>query len=102
VVLDPEGQIGLLLFDTARNGFSEKFMREYGIRIDFTPDALREIRNRADRSRIRPDFLCEGLFKDYGLGLKLVNAKEFTVTSEVLENPKEYLERLIQEHYRKE
>jgi endopeptidase Clp ATP-binding regulatory subunit ClpX len=102
VVVDPQRQLDLLLFEDAKNGFKEKFMREHGIKIDFTQEALDEMKRRADQARIRADFLCEALFKDYGLGLKLVSAAEFTVTKEVIENPKEYLDRLIQEHYRKQ
>jgi len=63
-------------------------------------EVLEEIRKQAGEAEIRADFLCEGLFKDYGLGLKLVNLSEFTVTEDVLKNPKEHLEKLIQDHYK--
>lgn len=100
VVLDPQGELDRLLYDDARESFQKKFLREHGIRIDFTPEALEEIKSQVARSGIRAELLLEALLKDYGLGLKLVSATEFTVTAEMVQNPKAYLDTLIQEHYR--
>jgi len=102
IVREPLTELEALLFEDARQGFTEKFYKETGVRLEFTEDALEEIRKQADTAGIRADFLCQGLLKDYGLGLKLINVSEFTITEEVVKNPKEYIEKLIQEHYKKQ
>ncbi len=102
LVRDPVPHLESVLFEDARRGFREKFFHNFGITIEFTPEALDEIKKRSQEAGIRADFFCEGLFKDYGLGLKLVNTREFTVTKDILDHPREYLDRLIQKHYKKE
>jgi len=100
LVKDPLKVLRALMFEDAWKGFTEKFHKEHGVRIVFTEGALEEIRRQADETGIRADFLCQGLLKDYGLGLKLVNVTEFTIAEDVIRNPKEYLEKLIQKHYK--
>lgn len=102
VVENPQKVLDSMLFEDAIKGFQDKFKKEHGIRITFTSDAMEEIRRQAVEAKVRADFLCEGLFKDYGLGLKLVDTEKFTVNDEVVSNPKEYLDRLIQQHYKKQ
>ena len=42
------------------------------------------------------------LFKDYAHGLKLIQAKELKITQTAIENPEEYLDKLIKKFYEKE
>jgi ATP-dependent protease Clp ATPase subunit len=100
VVEDPQAELVRILFEDATQGFREAFQREHGIHLNFSREALDEIRKKTAESGIRADFLCEGLLKDFGLGLKLINVKEFTIEKDMVNNPKDYLEKLIQEHYR--
>jgi hypothetical protein len=44
---------------------------------------------------------CSDLLRDYEYGLRLLNCEEFTVTAELVTNPKETLEKLIKATYDK-
>ncbi len=102
VVENPERELRILLSQSARRAFSEKFQREHGIRIEFTDDALDEVERLAEEKGVRIDLLCDGLFRDYGHGLRLIDAQTFTVTKDIVEHPREYLDNLIQKHYEKQ
>ena len=79
--------------------FEEEFREEHGIRLKFSEGALRWIEEEAEGRGTEPSQLCRELLKDYGYGLKLVNAEEFEVTEEVLKDPKGFLDRLIKSFY---
>ena len=98
---DPEGELERLLREAPVREFEEEFRKEHGIRLRFSEGALRWIEEEAARRETKPEELCRELLKDYGYGLKLVNAEEFEVTEEVLEDPKGYLDRLIKSFYAK-
>ncbi len=77
--------------------YQTDFFEKHKIKIDFTDDALNLLAEKAKNEDAYS--ICEDLLKDYGLGLKLTCKESFTLTKELLENPKKYLEKLIRENY---
>ena len=103
VVENPERELKKLLFKESRlkvRKYQSDFFDKYGVKINFTATALDLLTEKSMKANDTYSF-CKGLLEDYGLGLKLVNKKTFTVTREVLKNPKDYLDRLIKNSYKR-
>ena len=84
--------------------FSSEFVKNHGVRIEFTEDAVESIGERANKEGSRPLQLCEFLFKDYQFGLKLIQKNtgktEFTVDAEAVKDPDAYLSSMVVSSYR--
>jgi len=80
--------------------FQRSFLVETGIVIEFTPAAKEALKEIADRGEDVSKYL-QNSFKDYGYGLKLIEADSFKVTSDVVKNPKDFLNKLIKKTYKK-
>jgi len=84
--------------------FSSAFLKNHGVRIEFSEDAVEAIGERAVKEGTRPLQLCEFLFKDYQFGLKLIQKNtgkdEFTVNSEAVTDPDSYLSSMVVSSYR--
>jgi len=80
--------------------YQKDFYNQYGIRIGFTDEALKLLLANASKVKDGGYSLCKSLLEDYGLGLKLINKRNFRVTKDALSNPKEYLDKLIKKSYR--
>lgn len=90
----------IIIENTLRH-FQEDYDHTYRIKLIFTQDAidyLNEIFN--DNPSGIQDY-CQTILKDYEYGLNLVNQTEFTITREVLNDPRSYLTRLIKKSYEK-
>ena len=84
--------------------FSSEFLKNHGVRIGFSEDAVEAIGERAVKEGTRPLQLCEFLFKDYQFGLKLIQKNtgkdEFTVDSKAVKDPDSYLSSMVVSSYR--
>jgi endopeptidase Clp ATP-binding regulatory subunit ClpX len=99
VVEDPAGSLRELLFHHSLQRFSRSFLDAHGIQLHFPPDTLGALRQLALDRQLSPEELCRELLADYGHGLRLIEEREFTLTTEVLLRPQETLNQLIREFY---
>lgn len=98
VVDNPDDSRKQLILVESIRLFKEEFYKDNGLSLDFTQEAVVFIAERSTNgSNIQE--ICRDILKDYGHGLKLINRESFTVTPEVLEHPKEYLDKLITNFY---
>ena len=105
-VTNPEEELKKILASEPRRiaveaikAYQKDFYNQYGIKIDFTGKALESLLTKA--LKVKDTYsLCKSLLGDYGLGLKLINRKTFRVSTEILSNPKGYLDKLIKKSYR--
>ena len=79
------------------------FERRHGIHLRFDEGAIDRITEIALEEDGKGAAVCSRLLKDYEHGLKLIRDKigrnEFLMTRDAIENPEEYLNRLIREIY---
>jgi len=99
IVEDPEGMLRETIFDAALDAFRETFREETGIQLHFDEEALYSLKARTESEGIPPDVLCRTIFKDYSLGLKLIDIESFRVTMDVLDDPKRFLDQTIKTYY---
>nr|MBC8466154.1 AAA family ATPase [bacterium] len=82
--------------------FSEYFLEENNIQIDFSPAAKTKAEGIAASMGARiGDYLAE-ILKNFDYGLKLLGKSSFTVTGKVLNNPQGYLDNLVKKSYSNE
>jgi endopeptidase Clp ATP-binding regulatory subunit ClpX len=77
----------------------------YGIEVEFEDSGLRRIAELASQERTGARGLmtiCERIFRDFKFELPSTNVKYFKVTAELVDNPKEYLQKLIKEQEEKD
>ena len=96
---DPEGSLEEVIFEGSLDAFREDFHEETDIWLDFDEKAREELKKTSGKSGKFADELCREIFKDYSLGLKLIDIESFRVTTEVLKAPKRVLDNIIKEHY---
>ncbi len=99
MVDDPEGMIDDVIFEGSLESFVADFHDQTGVWLDFTEDGRAELRRLSGEKERGADWLCREFFKDYSLGLKLIDIDTFRVTREVLDDPKRFLDKMIKEHY---
>ncbi|OGF97246.1 MAG: hypothetical protein A2Z06_01515 [Candidatus Glassbacteria bacterium RBG_16_58_8] len=99
IVDDPEGPLDEVIFRGTLDSYRAEFQREAGVWLDFDEGACNRLREWSKGGKKPVDGICRGLFRDYGLGLKLIDIETFTVTPRVLENPKSTLNDIIKEYY---
>ncbi len=102
MVEDPESLLEEVIFDGSLDSFREEFHDETDIWLDFNEEAREELRKAAEKDKRSVDEICREIFKDYSLGLKLIDIDAFRVTPEVLRTPKRFLDGIIKEHYGRE
>ena len=96
----PQPILNQLILEDIVAGFQRSFLVDTGIVIEFTPAAAETLKELYDSGEDVRKYLQEN-FKDYGYGLKLIEADDFKITSEVVKSPKEYLNKLIKKTYKK-
>lgn len=83
--------------------FERLFEQRNGIRLRFDNEAIDRITEMALEENQRGEMVCFRLLKDYEHGIKLIRdrigRKELLITREAIDNPEEYLNRVIQEIY---
>ncbi|MDP8240123.1 MAG: AAA family ATPase [Candidatus Hatepunaea meridiana] len=98
---DTEGFLKELIKQHAFESFVNRFMKQTGIKIEFSSGAIKEaVRMSTERGIPLKKLLDEGL-KDYEYGLKLVGKTKFSVTRTVISDPKGYLDKLVKQSYKK-
>jgi hypothetical protein len=84
--------------------FARKFSGRNEVEISFTEGAIDCLAEKVWESGLEPFDYLKQAFQNYEHGLKLIKEKtgkrDFPVPVEGMENPEEYLNRLIQETYR--
>lgn len=85
------------------HGFEKEFENQYGLRIRFSGEALRELITLVLKGSEEPLIICRKIFQNYHHGLKLVmertGRQEFIIPKEAIENPERYLNEIIQQTY---
>ncbi len=99
MVDDPDEMLEDVVFQGSLEGFREDFHNEAGVWLDFTEEACLELRAISEKAGSSADTICREVFKDYALGLKLIDIDTFKVVPEVLKDPKRYLDEAIKKYY---
>ena len=90
--------------DQAAREFSEKFTRRDEWQMFFTEEAIDRLVEKVWKEGLDPAEYLGRSFQNYEHGLKLIGEKtgkrEFSIPAEGMENPEEFLNRMIQEIYR--
>ncbi len=80
--------------------FTDHFLKQTGIRLEFSSGAVKTaVKLAVERGITLRNFLDEAL-KDYEYGLKLAGKGKFNITKTVLSNPKAYLDKLVKQSYK--
>jgi hypothetical protein len=84
--------------------FALKFSNRNEVEISFTEGAIDSLVEKIWENGLEPLDYLQQAFQNYEHGLKLIKEKtgkrDFPVTAEGMENPEQYLNRLIQQTYR--
>ncbi|MBT5874178.1 MAG: AAA domain-containing protein, partial [Candidatus Latescibacteria bacterium] len=99
VVEEPRLALEKLLTEAAIARFEDRFMEEYNLTLILEPEARTALLTNAADQGVAADDLGMEMFKDYSHGLKLLQRSELTISRDAVENPAEYLNRLIKESY---
>ena len=85
------------------HSFEEEFDRLYGLKIQFSAEALHELARRVLGGSEEALIVCRKIFQNYHHGLKLVmertGSDSFTIPKEAISNPERYLNEMIQKTY---
>lgn len=85
--------------------FESRFLQQHQVEIRFTPSAIDRLIERAQQKSIGVRELCNQLFKDYQFGLHLINKNtgqaQFELPIESVEDPDNYISKLVVESYKK-
>ena len=95
VVENPEVSLNKLLSYSSMKSFQERFLHDFGIVLEFTDQAISEITNMASTESTDFESVARKLFQNYEHGLKLAGISHFKVDAKVLEDPKNYLDKVI-------
>ena len=98
-VCNPKNELKSMLVDTSLQSFTTRFEQNYGIKLNFSEDAIVTVKSMARDREELPGEVCEELLADYGHGLKLLERRQFEIDKEVLTHPQETLNRLIKNLY---
>jgi len=101
IIENPKQELDKLLTNYYIKSFQRNFLTKNNIVITFSEDAIELLKLQANNEKITLDVACDNLLRDYEYGLKLLKWDEFTVDSEIVNNPKERLEDLIKRSYEK-
>ena len=84
--------------------WAERFSQKYELRLSLEDDALEAIVDRALTTHQQVRDICQGLFKDYEFGLKLIEKNsgqtEFRLPRVAVENPEKHLSDMVLASYR--
>ncbi|MDQ7784381.1 MAG: AAA family ATPase [Desulfomonilaceae bacterium] len=88
------------------HSFEREFEIQYGFKIRFSPEALKELIRLVINGSEEALIVCRKIFQNYHHGLKLVmertGALEFSIPKEAIQNPELYLNEMIQKTYRQQ
>jgi ATP-dependent protease Clp ATPase subunit len=84
--------------------FAQRFTEKYGVRLEFSEEAVSRLIARAGQEGVHMRDLCERLFRDYEFGLKLVQndgkAQTLTVPGYAIDDPDKFLSEWLVKRYR--
>jgi len=101
VIENPGEVLKELLIEDGIQSFQKDFLVEHGIYLDFDKEAVEKIQEMAGKRLKSIKQLCTELFRDYFHGLRLMKLDHFTVPSEAVDSPDDYLNNFIKENYNK-
>ncbi|MBN1541975.1 AAA family ATPase, partial [candidate division KSB1 bacterium] len=99
VVDNPDEELQKLLVNYYIKNFQRRFLASNGIIITFAENAIPLILEKSAAEGKNFEAYCNDLLRDYEYGLRLLSCEEFTVTKELVQEPKNTLEKLIKESY---
>ncbi len=86
--------------------FEREFEVQYGFKIRFSPEALKELVRLVINGSEEALIVCRKIFQNYHHGLKLVMERtgslEFSIPKEAIRDPEVYLNEMIQKTYRQQ
>jgi len=84
--------------------FQDKFMAKFNITLEFDSSAMDLVAIKSIEKNIPTIKTCEDIFASFEHGLNLIKSStgksDFIITSEGIENPDEYVARLIKQFYK--
>ncbi|MBN1531556.1 MAG: AAA family ATPase [Spirochaetes bacterium] len=101
LVNDPDMVLKHLLIEDGIHSFQKSFLVDHGIYLDFDEAAIKKIQEMAGERLKSVKQLCNDLFNDYYHGLRLLKMDHFTITSDAVEHPGEYLNEIIKNNFNK-
>ncbi len=99
LIENPDVVLKQMLIEDGIHSFQKSFLVDHGIYLDFNDDAVKRIQEMAGEKLKSIKQLCSDLFNDYYHGLRLLKMDHFTITSDAVKNPKEYLNDIIKSNY---
>ena len=83
--------------------FAQRFSEKQNVQLSFSDEAIERLTGRAEAENVPMRDLCEWLFKDYELGVKLAGASGETMmmTGAAIEDPARFLSEWLIKKYRK-
>jgi endopeptidase Clp ATP-binding regulatory subunit ClpX len=97
---NPERILQELVREHAFASFTSEFLNQTGITIEFSSGAVRSALKLAAAGGMGVKEFLQKALKDYEYGLKLVGKNKFTITKNVLTDPKSYLDSLVKQTYK--
>jgi len=101
IVENPEKELRTLVFQHDIRGFQRDFLTKTGIILEFSEEAQSALDRITRDANTRVKTWLESKLKNYEYGLKLAGVEKLGVTTEMLENPEQYLDRLVKESVKK-
>ncbi len=99
VVDNPKAELMKLTMVHGLRDYQVGFNEKYGIKLNFSKEALEAIARKASESDQSSADICNSSLDKYGSALQLMEKKDFTVTKELIENPESYLTQLCRQHF---
>ena len=101
MVENPERELRELVFQHDIRNFQRDFLTKTQIVLEFSKDAQEKLDEITRKSDVRAKTWLEDKFKNYEYGLKLAKLEQLRITPEVLEDPNQYLEKLVKKSSKK-
>ncbi len=102
--LNASAQLDVLAAEVRQ--FAERFEKQHGLILDFTPDAVKALVDLSLETDKTIRAICEEKFRDFEYGLSLIardtQRKSFTIDSKVVKNPGGELSRWVAESFRRQ
>lgn len=101
LISDPEKALSAMLLEDGIIKFQKEFLIEHGIYLSFDDAAKTKIEKKSAELNLKVRDLCDSLFRDYFHGIRLMNLENFTIPSDAVDDPKEFLDSYIKKNYKK-
>jgi len=98
----PDETLNKILLKEGIERFQKDFLVQHGTFLEFDEKAAEKILAIAAERKKKIKDICEELFHDYFHGMRLMKLESFTITTEAVDNPQDYLNNYIKEFFKKQ